>query len=110
MEWVLGKVEHVFPNIFQMELGAGGEKKKKVANRNRMESAVANKFMTSLLFALPGFQEPLLASLSVERRRLVESGATSLFKGSLIASGATSKGHRGSRQLLRRRKVPQTET
>lgn len=48
----------------------------------------------------------MLASLSVERRRLVESGATSLFKGSLIASGATSKGHRGSRRLLRRRKVP----
>lgn len=39
-----------------------GEKKKKVANRNRMESAVANKFMTSLLFALPGFQEPPLAA------------------------------------------------
>lgn len=61
MDWVLGKVEHVFPNIFQMELGAGG-KKKKVANRNRMESAVANKFMTSLLFALLDFQEPPLAA------------------------------------------------
>lgn len=27
MDWVLGKVEHMFPNIFQMELGAGGKKK-----------------------------------------------------------------------------------
>lgn len=66
-----------------------------------MESAVANKihdFSTICLAGLPRTTAGCLtlASLSVERRRLIESGATSLLKGRLIAAEAQPKGHRGS--------------
>lgn len=102
------RVSKYFPD------GARCWEKKEVANRNRMERAVANKFMT--FYYLPCWasknhrwlRDVGLAECWEKAARRIR--CYKFVQGEFDRGRGTSKGHCGSPQLLRRSKVPQAET